>query len=240
MLERVTDPNQNVVLTGFMGSGKSTGGRRLARRLGFDFVDTDDLIESEHGPIADLFAVHGEPRFRELERETVAGLARTHRHVIATGGGTMLDRDTERLLGGSGRVFCLAASPEAILDRVLHSRSSKTRPLLEEADPAARVHELLSDRMARYRRFPQVSTDAGDPDTVAGRLETLVRTRPTVHDGGGRPLVVGIGIAARAAALLTGTDATIVDVGRIQPARRLDARALVAIQHDLSSYLTSV
>jgi hypothetical protein len=157
--------------------------------------------------------------------------------VIATGGGTMLDRDTERLLGGSGRVYCLAASPEAILDRVLHSRSGKTRPLLEEADPAARVQRLLSDRMARYRRFPQVSTDEGGSDTVADQLEMLVRTPLTVHDGGGRAVVIGIGIAARAAALLAGTEATIVDVGRIQPARRLDARALVAIQHALSSYL---
>ncbi len=237
MLDRFADPNQNVVLTGFMGTGKSTAGRRLARRLGFDFVDTDDLIESAHGPIADLFAARGEAGFRRLERESVAGLARRQRLVIATGGGTLLDRATERLVGGSGRVLCLAASPEVILDRVIHSRSGVTRPLLDHPDPAARVRDLLATRWPVYRRFPQVSSAVADSDALAAELETIARTRPALHRDGGRPIVVGIGIAARAAAMLTGTDATVVDVGRIQPHRPLTARALVEIQTDLAARL---
>ena len=108
-------PNHNIVLTGFMGTGKTTIGRLLADRVGYEFVDTDAIIESRHGPIADIFATQGEERFRSIERALAAELAERTRLVISTGGGTLLDDPSADALGRTGTVFCLVATPDEIL-----------------------------------------------------------------------------------------------------------------------------
>ena len=94
---------RNVVLTGFMGTGKTTVGRLLADELGYEFVDTDELIEQRHGSIADLFATRGEEAFRELERDVAAELARRSGLVVSTGGRMMLDPANVRALSASGQ-----------------------------------------------------------------------------------------------------------------------------------------
>jgi shikimate kinase len=166
------DPGANIVLTGFMGTGKTTVGRLVAERLGRRFVDTDALIESRHGPIPELFAEHGEDRFRRLEREVAAELAEQSGLVVSTGGRTMLDPTNEAALGSTGVVVCLAASVGALVERLRDEAAH--RPLLRDGDPVERIATLLAERAAGYGRFPQVLTDGRTPDQVADAVIALV------------------------------------------------------------------
>ena len=101
--------DDNIILTGFMGTGKTTVGRLLAERLGREFVDTDDLIVARAGrPIADIFNDDGETRFREWEAQVAGELAGRRGLVIATGGRLMLDPDNAAALGATGPVLCLS------------------------------------------------------------------------------------------------------------------------------------
>ena len=167
---------RNVVLTGFMGTGKTTVGRLLAARLDYEFVDTDEVIVGRYGEIADIFRTRGEDAFRQIERELAAELTVRERLVISTGGRMMLDPDNVAALGSSGRVFCLVATPDEIFDRISNNASSIERPLLAVADPRQRIAELLSERSVAYRRVLQVSTDGIEPDDVAAALALLVRS----------------------------------------------------------------
>lgn len=236
VVTRISDPDQNVVLTGFMGTGKSTTGLRLARLLGFDFIDTDDVIIERHGPIPALFEVRGENRFRQIERGVAAELSTRRRVVVATGGRMLLDPQNERSLGASGQVFCLWATANEIIERIRQSRRGVDRPLLAGADPDARVRELLAERAAGYRRFPQLRTGGLDSGQVADEIAKLVAEPPTVRLGTTGRTVVGIGISARVAEVPT-NDCTVVDVGRVQPARGISAVELIAIQFALAAHL---
>ena len=114
----MSDTQPNIVLTGFMGTGKSTVGKRLAERTGRTFVDLDDELVATHGPIAQVFAEQGEDEFRRLEREAVVKVAARRNLVIATGGGTMLDDENVASLL-SAEIVTLTATPETILERAL-------------------------------------------------------------------------------------------------------------------------
>lgn len=160
----------NVVLTGFMGTGKTTVGRLLARRLGYGFVDTDHVIEQRHGTIESIFATQGEVSFRQFERSVAAELAEQSRLVISTGGRLMLDAANVKALSANGRVFCLVASPEQILRRVLGDGEGPVRPLLASADPRQRIIELLAERDAGYGRFPQIPTDDRRPADIVEEI----------------------------------------------------------------------
>jgi shikimate kinase len=166
-------PPLNIVLTGFMGTGKTTVGRLVAELLGYEFVDTDDLIERRHGPVPEIFREHGEERFRELERELAAELADGERRVISTGGRMMLDPANAEVLEARSRVFCLVASAGVIAARVLVD-GAPARPLLAGDDPAARIAELLDERRAGYARFEQVDTDGRTPAEVADDIAKRV------------------------------------------------------------------
>lgn len=154
----------NIVLTGFMGTGKTTVGRVLAGRLGFDFVDTDAVIESQAGPIQEIFERDGEEAFREMERSAARDLAGRTGLVIATGGRLMLDPESAACLEPSAHVVCLSATPETILERT--GRTAQ-RPLLDVGDAPARVRELLAERAEGYGRFIAVDTEGLSPDEVA-------------------------------------------------------------------------
>ena len=156
---------RNVVLTGFMATGKSSVGRALADRIGYKWVDTDALIESRHGAIADIFEKRGEAAFRMLEREIAGELGTLTGRVISTGGGMLLDPDNERSLCDSARVFCLQASPEEILRRV-EAQDDQERPLLAAGDPLRRIGEVLAARADVYSRFEQVPTDGRSVDAI--------------------------------------------------------------------------
>jgi shikimate kinase / 3-dehydroquinate synthase len=172
----------NVVLTGFMGTGKTTVGRLLAEDLGYEFVDTDELIEQRHGPIAEIFASRGEEAFRQIERDVAAELAQGRGLVVSTGGRMMLDPANVRALSASGRVFCLVATPEEVFERVTGDASRRERPLLKVPDPRRRIVELMSERDPDYRRFPQLVTDARAPDAVALDLQAVVSADPHTYD----------------------------------------------------------
>lgn len=161
----------NIVLTGFMGTGKSTVGRIVAERLGRRFIDTDALIESRHGPIPELFAEHGEDHFRRLERDAAAALAEQSDLVVSTGGRTMLDPVNEETLGASGTVVCLVASAEQLVERLRDE--AEHRPLLRDGDPAERIAALLAERRDGYARFVQVETDGRTPAEVADAVIAL-------------------------------------------------------------------
>lgn len=165
----------NIVLTGFMGTGKSTVGRLLAERLGWPFVDTDALIEVRHGPIPEIFSEQGEERFRALEREVAAELAAQRSTVVATGGRLLLDPANEAALGATGVIVCLVASTAELVARL--AGEADRRPLLQGDDPAQRIHDLLTERAAGYGRFPQVVTDHRTPSEVADAVLALVEAR---------------------------------------------------------------
>lgn len=140
----------NIILTGFMGTGKTTAGKRLAKRLGWTFVDVDDLIEAgAKMPIARIFAERSEAVFRRLERRQINKVVRAHGQVIATGGGAFLDPQNRSQLTSSGPVVCLAAKPQAIMARV--GKKLHARPLLAGAkNPLARITTLLKQRAPAY------------------------------------------------------------------------------------------
>lgn len=164
---------RNIVLTGFMGTGKTTVGRLLAQRLGYELIDTDAVIERRHGPIPEIFAERGETAFRQIERELARELASGERLVISTGGRMMLDPEAAELLGTGADVFCLVASPETIARRVL-APGAPARPLLAGDDPRRRIAELLAERAAGYARFRQVDTDGCTVAEVADAIVALI------------------------------------------------------------------
>ena|SRR5690349_11860431 len=140
----------NIVLIGFMGTGKSAVGRIIAELLHFNFVDTDGLIEARTGKtISAIFAESGEAVFRKLEREVVSELGTRKRTVISTGGGVGADVANMASLKQHALVVCLWAAPEKIWERV---RNQSHRPLLKEADPQAKIRELLAAREPVYKQ----------------------------------------------------------------------------------------
>lgn len=148
---------RNIVLTGFMGTGKSAVGKALAERSGRDFVDLDEAIVAAHGQIATIFAEEGEERFRELEAETATEIAAQRNLVISTGGGTMTNPDNVATFL-SADIFTLTADPTTILSRI-EADGIEQRPLLADAeDPAAEIERLLEERADAYEKFTQIDT----------------------------------------------------------------------------------
>ena len=159
----------NIILTGFMATGKTTIGKRLAKRLGYAFVDTDRLIEDRCGQtIAEIFQEKGEAAFRTMETDIARELGEKEGLVIATGGGLVLNPVNVTALEKRGRIFCLGASPEEILERV--SRDKVVRPLIDGPNPMKRIKELMKDREEIYGHFTQVETTGKTPDELVGIL----------------------------------------------------------------------
>lgn len=158
-----------VVLIGFMGSGKSSVGRELARRFGAPFVDVDERIESAAGSsIRDLFAREGEPAFREREKAALREALSVKGCVIATGGGAFSDEENRALLRSYAPVVYLEAAVETLLARLAGDLG---RPLLRGGDREAVVRELLSRRIPGYRTADlTVRTDGRTVEEVAGQV----------------------------------------------------------------------
>ncbi|WP_457595245.1 shikimate kinase [Hydrogenimonas sp.] len=157
---------ENIVLIGFMGSGKSTVGRLLARRSGRYFLDADTLIESQQGrPIPDIFASEGEAFFRQLERESAEWMARCVRGtVVSTGGGMPLVVERLREIG---RVVYLKLPFESIVSRVT-SKERRQRPLFRDLDTA---RELYDARRSVYEAQAQIVVEAeGPPERIVSEI----------------------------------------------------------------------
>lgn len=146
----------NIALIGFMGTGKSSVGRALAKRLGRKFIELDCLIEQNAGQsIPEIFQHHGEIGFRELEIQTVKVIAREENVVIACGGGVVLNKINVDRLRERGVIIYLTASPATILKRT--SRDRLARPLLNVEDPIMRIKELLKFRKPLYESAADVT-----------------------------------------------------------------------------------
>lgn len=144
-------PAKNIILVGFMGSGKSTIGRELGQLLSYPLIDTDTQIEEmEKLSVADIFSLRGEEHFRDAENQVIKNLldqGMTH-HIIATGGGLPVREDNRPLLRELGYVVWLDANTETILQRT--SRTN-TRPLLQTENPRETIENMLNQRNSIYR-----------------------------------------------------------------------------------------
>jgi len=161
---------------GFMGSGKTSVGRCLAKRLGMTFVDMDDIIVKREGkPIPRIFAEEGEPYFRQAERRLVCELAAGDGQIIGTGGGIVLDPDNIADFSRTGLVVCLQATPQTIFDRVAHDTN---RPLLAGGDKMCRIREILDARRELYDSVPcRIDTDDLSIEQVVERVIALYQTQ---------------------------------------------------------------
>ena len=138
----------NIVLVGLMGCGKTSVADELARLSGWEFIDTDAMIEKEQGmSISQIFSQKGEPEFRRFERETVEFVAHWKNKIIATGGGIFQDEQNRKLLLDNGWVFYLRAPVEYLFER---TRGDVTRPLLQNAEPLETLRDLLAKREPFY------------------------------------------------------------------------------------------
>jgi shikimate kinase len=173
-----------VALAGFMGTGKSRIGWELSRALQLTFIDTDRVIERVSCMrVSEIFELYGEAVFRDYETEIVRRCTRLDEVVISTGGGTVVREDNRRLLRARGPVVVLEASPETIYRRTRRHR----RPMLETADPQARIRALLDERRPVYADVATitVSTDERDSrDVVAEIVERLESWRAEAGEVG--------------------------------------------------------
>ena len=159
----------NIALIGFMGTGKTSVGRRVAERLGYKFVDLDEVIVDLAGQeIPAIFAEQGEEYFRDLETKAVRQVVQTDKQVIATGGGVVLRSKNIKQLKAGGKVVLLKASPEAIYQR---TKNDDHRPLLEVEDPRAEIRRLLDKRRSAYDCTPhQIDTTELTIEAVADKV----------------------------------------------------------------------
>ncbi|MDQ5978163.1 MAG: shikimate kinase [Verrucomicrobiota bacterium] len=140
----------NLYLVGFMGTGKSTVGRLVARQVGFDFVDSDHEIERVQGkPVSQIFAEQGEAAFRAMEREFVERGHPPKRCVVSCGGGLIVPPGMLELLRSRGVVVCMHAPIDTIIQRTLHATH---RPLLAVENPEQRLRDLYAQRESLYRK----------------------------------------------------------------------------------------
>jgi shikimate kinase len=159
-----------IVLIGLPGSGKSTVGRQLARRLSADFMDSDHVIEQRLGcSIREFFEREGETAFRDVEERVIADLTQHSNStglqcVLATGGGAVLRENNRKHLRAAGRVVYLRSSPEDLYKRLRHDRN---RPLLQVGDPMQRLRDLYAQRDPLYRETAHFQLETGRPSVAA-------------------------------------------------------------------------
>ncbi len=163
---------RNIILEGFMGSGKTTVSEILADRLDLDILDTDKAIEETEGrSISSIFEEEGEEAFRDMETELLQTIVADHWRdmVISLGGGLPVREENRRLLSQAGKVIYLKASPETVYERV---KGDTTRPLLQTMDPLSKIKELQSARSDFYEQAADiiVDTDGKEPEAIAKEI----------------------------------------------------------------------
>jgi len=153
-----------IIFVGLPGSGKTTIGRQLARRLGVPFVDSDHVIEDRLGcSIREYFAREGEDAFRDVEQAVLDDLSLNHRGVLSTGGGSVLREANRRHLHDRGQVIYLRSSPEDVYRRLRHDT---VRPLLQVEDPLSRLRALYDSRDPLYRDAAHFVVETGRPSVA--------------------------------------------------------------------------
>lgn len=177
---RLLSVRSTIVLIGMMGAGKTTVGRRLAKRLDLDFVDSDAEIEkAAQMSVADIFESYGESYFRDGERRVLTRLLDEGTKVIATGGGAFMDAETRKLISGKATVVWLEASLDVLVERT--SRRD-TRPLLRNGDPKETLSGLLDERTPVYEQADVVVKSSDGPhDTVVTSIIDALMDEGTVR-----------------------------------------------------------
>ncbi len=165
---------KNIVLVGFMGSGKTSVGKRLSMTIRREFIDMDDFIEKREGmTVNEIFSQKGEPYFRGLERELCTRFAAGGGKVIATGGGVIKDSGNVENLKKGGIIFYLKCTPEKIADNLKYDN---TRPLLAVEDKTAKIIEMMREREPFYNACRDVEIDVSNKEidqTVSEILEYM-------------------------------------------------------------------
>jgi shikimate kinase len=165
----------NLVLIGYRATGKTSVGARLAEILGRPFVDLDQALVQEAGrPIVDIVAQGGWAEFRRLEKELVARFRHTQGHVLATGGGVVLDPDNVAALQENGIIIWLTAAPDTIQARLAQDLPQKAnRPSLTGSDTIREVAEVLAARQPLYEAAAQITVDTTRQD-IAQVVESVL------------------------------------------------------------------
>lgn len=160
---------KNIVLVGFMGTGKTAVAKEIARKLGMQFINTDDIIEKKAGmPIDDIFTRKGESCFRQLEREVMMEVSASNYSVIDTGGGAVINELNVRDMKMEGILFCLNATVDEIFKRI---GNETHRPLLNVSDPIEQINYLLKKRMLYYKRADyQIDTTGRSVKDIAEEI----------------------------------------------------------------------
>jgi 3-dehydroquinate synthase len=217
--------NGSIFLVGLMGSGKTTVGRALAKKLNKRFIDSDHEIEARTGAsIPLIFEIEGEESFRQREAEVIRDLTAQQDIVLATGGGAVLNADSRAFLKSRGIVVYLHASINSILQRTSHD---KNRPLLQTADPRKRIEELSLQREPYYREVAHITVETGRPNvqllvqTILNQLELLTsappdsaRLNPDMSTQQPAPITLPVDLGDRSYTIAIG-QSLISDAGRI-------------------------
>jgi len=165
---------KNIILTGFMGVGKTSVGMQLAKDLGYTFVDTDTLIEADQKiTITEIFSTFGEPYFRDVETRIIRQILEDEKQIVSTGGGAVIRDENRAAFKKAGIVICLTARPEVILERIKHETH---RPLLRTSDPMAKIKELLDSRAKFYSQADLIiDTSEKSADDAVREIKEKVR-----------------------------------------------------------------
>jgi len=163
--------SKNIVLTGFMGTGKSTVGKEVSERLNREFLDTDKIIEKDEGrTISEIFKENGEIYFRQLEKELVKEIAEKSNLVIATGGGMLLNQDNLSLMSRTGYIFYLYADIDRLINRI---GNGKNRPMATEKN-RDEIIKLYESRVDCYNILPnRIDTTGRQPSEIAEKIISM-------------------------------------------------------------------
>jgi len=166
---------ENIVITGFMGSGKSIVAEKLARKLGMEFIDMDQIIEKQGMSISDIFARYGENYFRAQENKLVKELSQKENMVIATGGGTLLSADNAKMLSEKGEIICLYADSKVLYNRV---KRKDNRPLLRGGNLLDRINQLIEERKKIYDNIKlKIDTSDLNIQEVVDRIVDILKNK---------------------------------------------------------------
>lgn len=160
--------SKNIILTGMMGSGKTSVGLELAKILECDFFDLDEIIEKKYGKITQIFKDKGENYFREIETSELKNFKNNRAFVLSTGGGAVLKEENLEILRSLGEVFYLSANAQTIYNRV---KEQTQRPLLNTKDPKKTIEDILSSRLEKYEKSGEkIVTDNKNIEQIAREI----------------------------------------------------------------------
>lgn len=164
---------KNIVVVGFMGTGKTVVAKLLAEKLGREFLELDAIIEKREGSsIKEIFEKKGETYFRELERYAVKEAIKKDGQIISAGGGAIIDEENFKALKKNGVIICLEASPDVILKR---TKGNTCRPLLNVPDPKKKIEGLLERRAVYYKKADhRVNTDDLNVEEVVQKIQGII------------------------------------------------------------------